>query len=630
MTLLFNIKNMNILLNWFPPAFNKIPSPAMSILKGYLNQYGYETDVCYWNLIFRDIIASAVEVNKEKEANEFEALWPFLAVLLNNSTNKDRYERLCVYYQTKYPQYINISNDNYYSESLLEYSKDIVVRFENIIDLMFSKKKYNLIGVSTKLLQLIPANIFADISKSINPHVPIVAGGMSNKNEAIAALEDFEVYDFTIWGEGENSLHQLCRYLENEIPIEEVPNLVYRIGDEVRFTKGNRSFSDLSLIKPDYSDYFDFLKTNEIHDMNILLPIESSRGCHWNKCKFCFLTEGYRNRSKNNNSIIDEILFAINNYDQYEFVFLDNDIIFNNFDKFDDLLDKLSKIKDKYEKFGIWNGEVITKNLNSTIVKKMTFAGFKSIQIGYEAISDSLLSKINKKNTFSSNLMFVKWATLYNLDLQGLNIITGLLEENDADILSSIKNLHFLRFFLERNVTKHDVVPLQIMKSSRYYNYIKENNDLDVWSDNLLYELFPKSYISHRHKFDLMFFSSTKRNNLWVDFEKIDSYYSTTNYSYKLYRNSNNIVQYIERINEEIILKLEFDVINSFHWRILECCNNEVCSLDDIINHLELENNNISQEYVKNTLMELNSEYIMYSNLEYSENISIINTDFIY
>lgn len=602
----------------------------MSILKGYLNQYGYETDICYWNLIFKDIIASAVDVNKENEANEFEALWPFLAILLNDSANKKQYDRLCVYFQTKYPQYINIDKNDYFSDSLSEYSKEIVARFEKNIGLMFSKKKYNLVGICTKLLQLIPANIFANIAKSLNPNVPIVAGGMSNKNEAIAALENFMAYDFTIWGEGENSLHQLCRYLENEIPIEEVPNLAYRVGDEVKFTTGNRSFSDLSLTKPDYSDYYSFLKTNQIEDINVLLPIESSRGCHWNKCKFCFLTEGYRNRSKNNDAIIDEILFAINNYNQYEFVFLDNDVIFNNFEKFDDLLNRLTKIKDQHEKFGIWNGEVVTKNLNSTIIKKMALAGFKSIQIGYEAISDSLLRKVNKKNTFSSNLMFVKWATLYNLNLQGLNIITGLLGEDDSDILLSIKNLHYLRFALEANVTKHDVIPLQIMKSSRYYNLIKENNELDVWSDNLLFDLFPESYISHKCKFDLMFFSSTQRNNLWINFEKIDEYYSTTNYSYKLYRTPNNCIQYVEQIDEEAISKLEFDIDNCFHWKILEFCNNEVRSFDDIVNHLMIDNDNIDMQFVKNALNELNSEYILYSNPEYSENISIINTDFIY
>jgi radical SAM superfamily enzyme YgiQ (UPF0313 family) len=113
-------------------------------------------------------------------------------------------------------------------------------------------------------------------------------------------------------------------------------------------------------------------------------------------------------------------------------------------------------------------------------------AGFKSIQIGYEAVSDSLLRKVNKKNSFSSNLMFVKWASEYNLSLQGLNIITGLIEEDDTDIKTSIKNLHYLRFFLNVG-TKHTVVPLQIMSASRYYKELQDRHKLDVWNVNLFY-----------------------------------------------------------------------------------------------------------------------------------------------
>lgn len=280
---------MEILLNWFPPAFNKIPSPAMSVLKGYLNQFGHKTDVYYWNLIMRDIISSIVEPEKGREANEFEALMPFLAILLNNLEENIKFGKLCSYYQTKYPQYFNLDKEKYYSNIELEHADKIVTRFNEILIELYSRKKYKLVGVCTKLLQLVPANIFAEISKLMASEIPIVAGGMSNKNEAIATLENFENYDYAIWGEGENPLHQLCRFLNNEISIEEVPNLAYRRNGEVKWTGShNRKFSNLDTIKPDYSDYFKFYRENNISDLNVMVPVESSRGCHWSKCKFCF------------------------------------------------------------------------------------------------------------------------------------------------------------------------------------------------------------------------------------------------------------------------------------------------------------------------------------------------------
>lgn len=623
---------MEILLNWFPPAFNRIPSPAMSILKGYLNQYGYETDVCYWNLILRDIICSVVGCERSKEAGEFEALMPFLAILLEASGEKEKLEKLCIYYQSFHPQYFSLDKEQYYSETILDYGDKIVIRFNEVLQDLYSRKKYKLVGVCTKLLQLVPANIFARISKLIAPEISIAAGGISNKREAIAMLENFKDYDYAIWGEGENPLHQLCRYLENEISIEEVPNLAYRNKDGVQCTGNlNRLFSDLNITQPDYSDFFNYCQVNKVDDLKVMVPIESSRGCHWNKCKFCFLTEGYRNRAKDNEAIVDEIVNAIERYGVYEFVFLDNDIIFNDFDKFNNLLDRLITLKDEYEDFGIWNGEVVTKGLNAEIIKRMTLAGFKSIQIGYEAVSDSLLRKIHKKNTFSSNLMFIKWANQYNLNLQGLNIITDLLGEDDEDIISSIRNLHYLRFFLNGEVTKHEIIPLQIMKSSRYYKILEEKSELHLWSDNLLYDLFPHSYIRPDNKFELMFFSSIVSNPLWKNFEKINCYYANTPFNYKLYAHGDCTVRYVESIGEKVISKLEFDRRNEYHWHILEYCNHEVRSIDEIFQYLGVtEGDAERQKLIRTALAELKAEYILYSNPEYSENISVINTDFIY
>lgn len=41
-----------ILINWLPPSLVNIASPSASVLKGFLQQEGYEVHVKYWNLIF--------------------------------------------------------------------------------------------------------------------------------------------------------------------------------------------------------------------------------------------------------------------------------------------------------------------------------------------------------------------------------------------------------------------------------------------------------------------------------------------------------------------------------------------------------------------------------------------------
>lgn len=45
-----------ITLNWCPPAAITYPSPALSIIKGYLQLVGYDVDIIYWNIISSDLI----------------------------------------------------------------------------------------------------------------------------------------------------------------------------------------------------------------------------------------------------------------------------------------------------------------------------------------------------------------------------------------------------------------------------------------------------------------------------------------------------------------------------------------------------------------------------------------------
>jgi radical SAM superfamily enzyme YgiQ (UPF0313 family) len=163
------------------------------------------------------------------------------------------------------------------------------------------------------------------------------------------------LYDYS------NQILSRINDVTNQLYFEKVPNLAYRSKGKITTNQQNRVFSQIDIVKPDYTDYFRFMQDNKINTIQPLIPVESSRGCHWNQCKFCFLTEGYANRVKDNDAILDEIIQSIKSYKIFEFVFLDNDIIFNDKEKFDDLLNQFIKIKGKYEEFGIWNGEVVTK-----------------------------------------------------------------------------------------------------------------------------------------------------------------------------------------------------------------------------------------------------------------------------
>ena len=73
-----------------------------------------------------------------------------------------------------------------------------------------------------------------------------------------------------------------------------------------------------------------------------VIPIERSRGCHWNRCKFCYLNRGYKYRLKSTEKLYEEIVYMIENYGVYEFEFLDNDFIGTDLQQFETLLKVIS------------------------------------------------------------------------------------------------------------------------------------------------------------------------------------------------------------------------------------------------------------------------------------------------
>lgn len=87
----------------------------------------------------------------------------------------------------------------------------------------------------------------------------------------------------------------------------------------------------------------------------------------------------------------------ISKYNVFNFSFLDNDVIGNDYSRFHNLLTLLSGLKQDYPNFKINLAEIITRGISKTEVKEMALAGFVYVQIGYESVSDNILVKINKK-----------------------------------------------------------------------------------------------------------------------------------------------------------------------------------------------------------------------------------------
>ncbi len=614
------MRKKKILLNWLPPSMENMPSPALSVLKSALCDSGFDVDILYWNVRLNSELRNFLNFGSLIYESDYHKMLPFFAYLAIENDDLILLERLAYQVLQTKPQIHSKGLDYIISEF-----QNFRIKINDIIDnyfLSIDLSQYLYIGFSSLFYQWVVASIFVKRIRQIAPDISIMAGGFNTRGEAAAFMRNFSLFDFASWGEGEYSLVKLSEFLAEKCEITEIPNTIYRKNNDIVFPKSRNIYVDLNDTQFDFSDYIKETKEYPI-DRDIVLPFEGGRGCHWMRCHFCYLNAGYKSRVKNVNIILKELRHYLNENNISTFLFLDNDIVGRDIERFRNLLNALIELKQEFNDFSILGAEIITKDLSFEDIQKMGVIHFQSVQIGYESPSDNILIKIDKKNTFASNLFFIKWALYFGIKINGANVLKNLLEETPEDIKEGIKNLHKLRFYLTVGYFNHNHSILSIAKCSRYFNKIKKEGSLDEWSSSVIYNSLPNKFIKESDKYELLLdFVKKEYNSLWDIFEKVEAHYVRNKYDYKLFFN-NKSVYYREFYNDLVINEIEFTV-NGIHWNILKLCNKKVCSIDMIKKELI---NTDKDTPIEIAIKELEAEGLLYNNSNFSEIVSIINID---
>jgi len=608
---------MRILLNCLPPVDTNSPSISLSILKKFMVNHGFETEIKYWNFSL-----SLMSEYYETEDTEIRLL-PFLSILNDRANNTKGNHRIISLLQKLQPSF-KINHPKYYSELLQEKKEKILeIIQEEIKKIDFSE--ISLFGISAKYSQWIPAMILAEEIKKTAPKVKIIVGGFGSKYAAQEAMKLCPSFDMANWGEGEYPLLELSEQLKNGVTdFDIIPRLMFRGADGIKQSSTNKSeYLDFeNYIYPDYDDYMDsYPETEDVEKINI--PINTTRSCHWNKCKFCDFNKGYKLRIRSPECIVNEIEQITNEYGLTIFSFVDSDT-FGSLEHFEKLLDLIIDLKYKNEEDYVFWAEIIPNDLfTAKLMEKMAIAGFKNIFIGYDAISDSLLKKMNKSNSFSDNIFFVKHS-LRNGITPIVNVIKHVPGEKEEDIQECIDNLHFLRFFYNNSIVSfsHIYVNLVLSSMTKYYSYMdnEEREKYDI--DDVTY-LMPDYFSNNEDRFHLFRFEKNVKSNIaeWEKLIEIEEYYKNNKFGYKIQEN-NGRVYYTEYINDTEIENIVFGELE--YGSILNILEEKVSSFTDVYSAMQKIYPKISERRVQEILSHLKEAYLVYFNNEFSNIVSVI------
>ena len=609
---------MKILLNCFPPADIHTPSISLSILKKFMNEKGVDTQIKYWNFLLSPMLEYS-----DSEDTEVRLL-PFLSILNDRNKNEKGNKRILSFLQKLQPEFKTHGSD-YYANFLQEIKVDILHNIDTELkNIDFTK--IQIFGISAKYNQWIPGILVAESLKKIAPHVQILVGGFGNAKVAKEAMQICKYFDMATWGEGEYPLWQLHTEIEKSSPdYSLLPRFMYRRNGELVKSLTNKS-EYLNFERYPFPDYSDFINSyphpQDMEQVNI--PINTIRSCNWSKCKFCDFNQGYKLRMRSPECIVNEIEHIVNEYNISTFSFVDSDT-FGNRKHFNKLLDLIIALKNKTNTDYVFWAEIIPNSqFTAVMIEKMTIAGFKNIFIGYDGLSDTLLHKMNKSNSFSDNLFFVKHS-INNGISPYVNVIKHIPDETEEDVQECIDNLHYTRFFYNDSVVpfSHNYVDLVLSSMSKYYTILTEEEHKSYNFDIMTY-LLPDYFPDNDNRFHLFRYENNTPSNSkeWANLVEIENYYKDNNFSYKVQENK-GILYYTEYCNDEEIENIVFDAPE--YLAVLKASQQQVISFDKLMDEVTKKGISLSKNRLIEVLTHLKQAYLVYCTKDFTNVVSLLS-----
>lgn len=308
--------------------------------------------------------------------------------------------------------------------------------------------QYKIIGFSVCFHQLFASLAAARAIKKSHPGARIVLGGSSCAADAGHSLLDvFPFIDYVIEGEGEQGLLALYQYISGPETTPLPENILSRQRGKGKPPQRKNHAATTQLVSlydlpvPDYSDYFAAQKKWFSHTPFIpVLPIEFSRGCWWNRCVFCNLNLqwcGYRHKKAA--QMLHEVKTLAARHSCLDFAFVDNML-----PPAEDLqFFQMSAKQPADFNFFAEIRSVKSKKQLPDIFASYRHGGLTTVQVGIEALSGSLLQKMQKGTTVIENIATMRGAQENSLQLEG-NLIVEFPGSTPAEVAETLAVLDYV------------------------------------------------------------------------------------------------------------------------------------------------------------------------------------------
>ena len=239
-----------------------------------------------------------------------------------------------------------------------------------------------------------------EIAKKVNPDIVTVVGGIHFTSVPEESLVDFPEIDFIIRGEGEHTIVELIKTLNNGKKVANIKGLSFKNNGKIIHTPSRPLIKNLDKLPyPAYHLIEDYLKHYHFSMMagkrTRYMVLEGSRGCD-HRCTFCTQWNHWGGiwRSKSVKRIADEIEFLNETYGGVFLWLTDDHFKINMRGK--KLYEELKKRKCKEDVMLFLQARTDDVAKNPDLVKKLREIGTYWIMCGVENHSETTLKEYRK------------------------------------------------------------------------------------------------------------------------------------------------------------------------------------------------------------------------------------------
>ncbi|WFN37397.1 B12-binding domain-containing radical SAM protein [Methanomicrobium antiquum] len=264
-------------------------------------------------------------------------------------------------------------------------------------DIAEKTRNSDIVGISAMTPSINIAIILAKKIKELNPKAIVILGGPHPTILPEDTLRKSESIDLVIRGEGENTILEVAKSIENKKSFNNILGISYKLGNNIQNNPNRELISDLDSL-PFLAYHLLPLKKYKFHPPHgrkrAHMAMLTSRGCPY-KCTFCSKSVfGDIPRYQSPNRIVNEIEYLYDNFNVREIDFYDDTFTLRK----ERVIEFTQELKERNLDIE-WTCEARVNLINQVLLNAMQKSGCYLVSFGIESGNQHILNTLNKKIT---------------------------------------------------------------------------------------------------------------------------------------------------------------------------------------------------------------------------------------